>query len=389
MKILMINSVCGIRSTGRICTDIAQALEKEGHTVKIAYGRFKAPDKYENGAVTVTKDSEVLWHIGISLIFDNAGFMQRKTTKKFIDWIRNYDPDIIHLHNIHGYYLNVEVLFEYLKTCGKRIVWTLHDCWAFTGHCAYFDFVQCEKWKTECGNCALKTSYPYSFVFDNSKRNFNLKQSSFTNIPNMTLVTPSQWLADLVSQSMLKEYPVVTIHNEIDTNVFKHLESNIKVKYAIPEDKKIVLGVASIWEKRKGFDDFIKLADEVDENTVIVLVGLSKKQMHSLKSNMIGIEHTADATELAKLYSVADVFLNLTYEDNYPTTNLESIACGTPVVTYDTGGSPESAKYYGMVVAKGNIKKVADIVNNKEYLQLEKHSLQHEFIKKYMELYFG
>ena len=341
MKVLMINSVCGIRSTGRICTDIAETLKAQGHTCKIAYGRESVPQKYEKYAVRIGADTGVKIHGALSRVFDTSGFHSRRATKKFIEWVKTYDPDVIHLHNIHGYYLHIGQLFKYLKTCGKKILWTLHDCWAFTGHCSHFDFVGCEKWKTGCYKCSQKKRYPASLLCDRSKKNYKLKKNWFTGIDNLTIITPSQWLADIVKQSFLGEYSVEVVRNGIDLNVFKPTESDFRVRYGL-EDKKILLGVASTWEERKGLADFLKLAEMVDENYAIVLVGLNEKQMQGLPKNVIGITRTNSTKELAQIYTTADVFLNLTYEDNYPTVNLEAQACGTPVITYRTGGSVES-----------------------------------------------
>lgn len=356
MKVLMINSVCGIRSTGRICTDIAETLEAQGHTCKIAYGRESVPQKYEKYAVRIGADTSVKIHGALSRVFDTSGFHSRHATKKFIEWVKTYDPDVIHLHNIHGYYLHIGELFKYLKTCGKKILWTLHDCWAFTGHCSHFDFVGCEKWKTGCYKCSQKKRYPASLLCDRSKKNYSLKKKWFTGIDNVTIITPSQWLADIVKQSFLGEYTVEVVRNGIDLNVFKPTESDFRVRYGL-EDKKILLGVASTWEERKGLADFLKLAEMVDENYAIVLVGLNEKQMQGLPKNVIGITRTNSTRELAQIYTTADVFLNLTYEDNYPTVNLEAQACGTPVITYRTGGSVESVPPEN-VVDKGDLRAV-------------------------------
>jgi len=353
MKVFQINSVCGIRSTGRICTDLAETLEKHGHESKIAYGRETVPQKYQKYAVRIGNNTSVKIDALKTRLFDNAGFNSKRATKKLIRQIEEYNPDVIHLHNLHGYYLNVECLFTYLKTCGKKIVWTLHDCWSFTGHCAHFDFVGCKKWHNACERCPQKKKYPKSALMDKSKRNYSRKKELFTGIPNMTIVTPSQWLADLVKQSFLKEYDVRVIRNGIDTNVFQPTESNLREQYNL-QDKKILLGVASVWDERKGLNDFIALSHLLDKRYQIVLIGVSKSQIKLLPSNIIGIERTNDVTELAQWYTVADVFLNLTYEDNYPTVNLEAQACGIPVITYATGGSVESVTP-SMVVKQGNL----------------------------------
>ena len=386
MKVLMINSVCGIRSTGRICTDLAVALEKQGHQVKIAYGRENVPEQFQKYVVQIGNDLDVKFHGVKARLLDGAGFGSKVVTQKFIEWVKKYDPDVIHLHNLHGYYINVEVLFKYLKTCGKRIIWTLHDCWAFTGHCTYFDYVGCEKWKNGCMKCPQKKEYPTSNGLDMSKQHYVLKRKLFTCIPNMTLVTPSQWLADLVKMSYLKKYNTCVIHNGVDTTMFKPTNSDIRKKYHC-EGKKIILGVAAVWDKRKGLDTFLKLSKRLDQSYQIILVGLNQEQIQKIPKNIIGIERTDSVQELAALYSSADIFLNPTLEDNYPTTNLEAIACGTPVITYDTGGSPESAKMYGESIPQNEEKLVNVIEKTKRYLMNNIGIDCESFVKKYIELY--
>jgi putative colanic acid biosynthesis glycosyltransferase len=363
MKVLQINSVCGIRSTGRICTDIADILTENGHQCKIAYGRETVPKKYQKYAVRIGSDFNVNIHALKARLFDVSGFGSRHTTEKFIERVKAYDPDLIHLHNIHGYYINIEVLFNYLETCGKKVIWTLHDCWAFTGHCPYFTAIKCNKWKIGCFHCPQKTRYPESYLCDNSKRNWNQKMKLFTSVSNMTIVTPSNWLAGLVKDSFLNKYSVKVIYNGIDTNIFKPIISNFREKYNL-KNKKTILGVASVWDKRKGIDDFIKLSGMLDDSCIIVLVGFNKKQLKSLPCNIIGIARTNNTNELAAIYTAADMFVNPTYEDNFPTTNLEAIACGTPVITYNTGGSPEAlvSPEFGQVVEQGNIEALANAI---------------------------
>lgn len=381
MKILMINVVCGIRSTGRICTDLADALTERGHEVKIAYGREAVPEKYQKYAVRIGSDFDVKLHGVKARLFDQTGFGSAKATRKFIEWVKEYDPDVIHLHNIHGYYINIEILFDYLKTCGKRIHWTLHDCWAFTGHCSHFTYVKCDSWKTGCKNCPQKKEYPSSILFDNSKQNWIKKKELFTGIPNMTIITPSEWLAGLVKESYLKEYPVTVINNGIDTDVFQPTPSDFRQRYHL-EDKTILLGVASTWNDRKGFGDFIKLSEILDDSYKIVLVGLSDKQMKLIPQNILGITRTNSTKELAQIYTAADVFLNLTYEDNYPTVNLEAQACGTPVITYDTGGSVESVPEKN-IIQKGSL---SSVINHMKELNVHTPIKKQEMLEFYLEI---
>lgn len=364
MKVLQINSVCGVGSTGRIATDLYKVLEEQGDECVIAYGRGKAPDGIKT--IKIGTDFDNYMHVAKTRIFDKHGFGSTRATKKFIKKVEEYDPDVIHLHNIHGYYVNIEILFDYLKRSNKKVIWTLHDCWAFTGHCAYFDYIGCEKWKTICNECSEKKEYPGSLFIDNSKLNFNKKREIFTGVKNMIIVTPSQWLANLVRKSFLKEYCVKVINNGIDLDIFRPTKSDFKKLHGI-DDKKIILGVASTWEKRKGINYFIKLSSVLDDSYKIVLVGVTEKQKKELPNNIITIGRTNNVKELAQIYTAAYVFLNPTLEDNFPTTNLEALSCGTNVITFDTGGSPECLKKdCGIIVEKNSIKNVIEYLNKFE-----------------------
>ena len=352
MKVFQINSVCGVGSTGRIVCDIKQTLEANSDKCQIAYGRGYYDD---SDCIKIESDLVFKAHVFFSRITDRQGFFSTSATKRLVRSIEHFNPDIIHLHNLHGYYLDIRVLFEFLKKYGKPVVWTLHDCWAFTGHCAYFSFAKCDKWKTGCGQCPQKTAYPASFLLDDSKKSYAEKKRLFTGVKNLNIVTPSNWLNNLVKESFLGEFPVYTINNGIDLSVFNPVDSNFKEKNNL-RGKKIVLGIANIWEKRKGLDDFITLSKMLPDDFKIVLVGLTEKQIAALPSNIMGITRTSNISELVELYSVADVFVNPTMEDNFPTVNIEAIACGTPVITYNTGGSGEMLnEKCGVVVEAGDV----------------------------------
>lgn len=399
MKVLQVNSVCGYGSTGRIVVDLYHALEKQGHDCCIAYGRGTAPKGINT--IKIGNKLDFYFHALRTRLLDQHGFGSKRATRKFIECIEAYNPDIIHLHNIHGYYINIQMLFRYLKATDKPVIWTLHDCWSFTGHCAHFDQIGCEKWKEQCQSCPLKRSYPQSWGLDFSKHNYKKKRENFTGVKALALVSPSQWLAELVSDSYLRKYPISVIPNGIDRDIFKPLNKKqleetkqaLQVKYAIDFSKKVLLGVASIWTKDKGFDDFIKLAQIAAEKIQIVLVGVSKKQKDKLPLTIIGIERTENKYELAKLYACADVFLNPTYADTFPTVNMEAIACGTPVVSYNVGGNSESIlDGCGFVVEKGRYKSLlkkgleaADKVIIKE--EACKCFDRHVTYSKYLELY--
>lgn len=383
MKVLQINSVCGIGSTGRIATDIHKILIEKGHKSYIAYGRYD--DRGCDTSIRIGNKLDNYMHAAITRLFDKHGFGSKRATIEFIKKVDIIDPDIIHLHNIHGYYINIKLLFDYLKKINIPVVWTLHDCWSFTGHCSFFDYIGCDKWKDRCYNCPQKKAYPSSRLLDNSKNNFNKKKEIFTGAKNMTIVTPSKWLAELVNQSFLSEYPVKVINNGIDLEVFKPTESNFRKKYNL-ENKFMILGVASVWEQRKGYKYFIELSKSLKKDEVIVMVGLTKKQQKNLPHKIIGINRTNRVKELVEIYSAADVFVNPTLEDNFPTTNLEALACGTPVITFNTGGSVECLdNECGFVVEKRNLKELLDRIEVIKKKGKSSYSLQ--CIKKANMLY--
>ena len=383
----MINSVCGIKSTGRIATDLADMLTEQGYTVKIAYGRESVPKKYTKYAVRIGSDWDVRLNGVMARVFDNAGFGCRKATLKFIEFIKEFAPDIIHLHNLHGYYINIEVLFKFLKEYNKPVVWTLHDCWAFTGHCAYFDLYKCYKWRTECNKCPQKKEYPTSLLFDNSRENYIHKKKAFQGVNKLIVVTPSQWLANLVKESFLQNYETRVINNGIDLTLFKPTNGDFRERYNL-EDKIIVLGVASAWGARKGLLDFIELRKLLDSRYEIVLVGVSEEDKKILTEGMLGITRTDSVKELAEIYTVSDIFINLTYEDNYPTVNLEAQACGTPVLTYRTGGSVESVPEE-QVAEQGNLQDIVELIEKYEGKRALIQSFYDKNIafEKYIELY--
>lgn len=387
MKILQINSVCGYGSTGSIVVDLYNELKKRGHECYVAYGRGNAPKNIQ--AYRVGSDVDVYVHGIFSRLTDKQGFYSTNATKRFVHWMKEYDPDVIHLHNLHGYYINIKILFDVLKQMDKPVVWTLHDCWAFTGHCSHFEFIECDKWKTQCRHCPQKKEYPASFLVDNSRNNFVRKKSAFCTLKNLTIITPSQWLGNLVKESFLQKYSSRVIRNGIDLQVFHPTYKNMKQQYGL-QDKKIILGVASEWGKRKGMQDFLKLAELLDDNYHIVLIGhMMEKPMK--KNNITYISRTNNREELAAWYTEADVFFNPTYEDTFPTVNLEALACGTQVVTYDTGGSPEGIiDHAGMVFAKGDLNGVALYINSQKHVKVseEKSFLSKDrMVEKYVEIY--
>lgn len=357
MKVLQINSVYGIGSTGRIATEIYHMLEAQGHECVIAYGRNSYLPTLN--AYQIGKSVDIYKHVIKTRLTDNHGFGSKKATEDFILEIDKINPDVIHLHNIHGYFLNLEIMFNYLRECNKPIIWTLHDCWAFTGHCAYFDYVGCEKWKTQCGDCPQIKEYPKSLFIDHSDINYARKKALFSGIKNLTLNCPSDWLSEMVKQSFLKDYPCEVIKNGIDLSLFKPSNINgIREKYNI-QDKFVLLGVASVWDRRKGLDYFIELSKMLDSSYQIIVVGLTKKQQEKLPSNILGITKTNNINELVELYNTADIFVNPTLEETLGLVNVEALATGTPVITFNSGGSPECIdENCGVVVEKGNVEEL-------------------------------
>lgn len=362
-KLLQIDSCLGILSTGKITESIAKLAIAQGWECHIMHGARYVGKTIQHHYQVSSLIGEYI-HYAESLLLDRHGLGSRIATKCIIKKIKEIKPDIIQLHCLHGYYINYKYLFEYLNQTTIPVIWTFHDCWAFTGHCTYFDFVGCERWKTECYSCIQKHKYPKSILFDRSRKNYLDKKTLFNSVKNLTIVPVSYWLGNLVKQSFLNKYPIRVIQNGIDINAFSACDNYkpILKKFEIM-GKKIILGVASTWDKRKGLDDFIRLFSLLDEKYKIVLVGLSQSQLDSLPAGIIGIRRTENVKQLAQFYSLADVFVNPTYEDTFPTTNLEALACGTPVITYRTGGSVESvSEDVGKVVEKGNIEQLRNAI---------------------------
>lgn len=354
MKLLLINAVCGIRSTGRICIQIAQEYKSKGYEVKIAYGRERVPSEYTEYAVKIGNNRDVYFHALMDRLFGKRGEYSRRATKKFLKWADEFNPDVLWLHNIHDYFINIEMLFDWIKSRpDMQVKWTQHDCWAFTGGCFHFP-CSCEQWKTHCTNCEGRTSRCDVGV------SYEKKKRMFTGIKNMEIIVVSHWLEGLVKQSFLCDYPITVIHNKIDTTVFKPGNKDYFERNSIT-DKKVVLGVASAWSEKKGLGDFIKLAELLPKDYRIVLVGLTEKQIKGMPTSIHCIKKTNSKNQLAEIYNSSFVFVNPTYQDSYPTVNLEAQACGLPVITYNTGGSPETlGEDKGYVIEQGNVNALAE-----------------------------
>ena len=335
MKIVQINATCGIGSTGKICVGISQLLTAQGSENHVLCSRSNG---YELG-ISLSSRGYLRAQAIKARITGRYGFQSSSATRRMIQELDRLSPDIVHLHNIHGHDCDIERLFTYFKEKRTKLIWTFHDCWAFTAYCPYFDRVGCDQWRTGCEHCPQYRNH--SLFLDRSRELYQRKNDLFTGL-DLTVVTPSQWLADLVKESFLKDYPVTVINNGIDLSVFRPRESNFREKHGISSDKHVLLGVAFDWGVRKGLDVFLRLSETLDPNVYqIVLVGTNDTVDKQLPANIISIHRTQNQQELAELYSAADLFLIPTREDNYPTVNMESLACGTPVLTFRTGGSPE------------------------------------------------
>ena len=389
MKVVQINATCGIGSTGKICVGISQVMAAQNIENYILCSRTNG---YALG-IPCADTRYIKLQALKSRLLGNYGFNSKASARRMIAQLERIRPDIVHLHNIHGHDCDLELLFSWFRRNKTKLIWTFHDCWAFTGYCPHFTMMKCDKWKLQCGQCVQRRNY--SWFFDRSRALFEKKKALFTGL-DLTVVTPSQWLADLVKQSFLKEHPVYVVHNGIDLDVFKPTPGPFREKYGL-ENKHVVLGVSFGWGVRKGLDAFIKLAGSLPRAYQIVLVGTDPNTDKLLPPNIISIHRTQNQQELAEIYSAADVFVNPTREENYPTVNMEALACGTPVLTFQTGGSPEMLDAAcGSVVPCDDVdaleKEILRICKDKPYRQahcLEKARGfdQNNRFKEYVDLY--
>ena len=361
-SILQINTALNWSATGKIAEQISSLAKSLGWDCYTAHGaRYVLGNSVAKDISTDYRLNDYL-DAATSMIGGRHGLGSQYVTRELVKKIDAISPDIIHLHNIHGYYLNYPILFRYLAQAKSKVVWTLHDCWPMTGHCTHFDEIGCEKWKTQCYDCPLLHSGYKSLFFDRSQSNYELKKKIFTSVSDMTIVTVSEWLKEKVEDSFLKKYPVRVVRNGIDLDVFKPVPSNLRKKLQIAEGKIVILGVASAWGKGKGLDEFCELSK--NDNFQVVLIGVSDSIKKRLPDSIIAIKRTTDQKELAAYYTMADVYVNPTHCDSFPTVNLEALACGTPVVTYKTGGSPEAVDINtGIVVEKGDFRRLVDAIS--------------------------
>lgn len=386
MKIVQINTVSGVGSTGKICVQISKKLTEQGIENYILYcsGSDEYPLAIKYGDVS-TRISALA-----SRIYGNYGLNSVRVTKRLIKLLEDMNPNIIHLHNMHGHNCNIEILFDYIKKNNIKLIWTFHDCWTFTAYCPCFDMIRCDKWKIECKECIQARKF--SWFMDRSNWLFHKKKQIVSNV-DMTIITPSLWLADRVKESYLKDFTVKVVNNGIDLSVYKVYDSIFRSKYNIAIHKKIILGVAYDWIPRKGTDIFIELSSRLSlKKYQIVLVGKNENANVKDNSQIVWISQTANPYELAQIYSAADVFVNPTREDTYPTVNMEALACGTPVVTFNTGGSPEILnEKVGSVVERDDIdaleREIIRICEEKPYSREDciEHAKNFDMNARYME----
>ena len=389
--LLQINVTANWGSTGKIAEQIGLCAQAHGWKSYIAYGRMMNPSM--NELIKIGNTFDVYEHYAEARLLDNEGVASRRATRRLLQRMDEIQPDVVHLHNIHDHYLNYPILFRYLADKKIPVVWTQHDIWSLSGHCDT-NLLGCEKWKTECKECPAIGRWS----LDRSERNFKLKKELLAAIPSLTIIPVSDWLAGMIKESHLGVRSIQVIKNGIDLNVFRPLDKDVRKRFGIPTSKRIVLGVAMPWSERKGLPDFLKLYDMLETDKYqILLVGLTKAQIAELPQGIIGIERTSSALDLAEIYSASDVFVNTTYYDNYPTTNLEAMACGTPVITYKTGGSPEAVDdKTGIVVEQGDVDALADAIRLIKESPLsseacrkraEEHFEKDKCFEEYIELY--
>lgn len=384
--LLQINVTANWGSTGKIADSIGLAAINKGWESYIAYGRYCNHSKSK--LIRVGSKLDTYIHYGLQKLFDNEGLNSRSATNKLIKHIKEIKPDVVQLHNIHDHYLNYKILYEYLNQTDINVVWTFHDCWAFTGHCFHFVEADCVKWRTECGYCPFRNCYK-----DGSKSNFNLKKRLFTANKNLTIVPVSKWMESFVKESFLKDKYMKVIKNGVDLKVYKTVVCDNLHDTSIFK----VLAVSNVWHKRKGLYDVFKLREKLPVDYEIIMVGLSAEQIISLPNGIKGIERTQNVQELVALYSEADVLINPTYADTYPTVNLEALACGTPVITYKTGGSPESVDdKTGIVISQGDVDALAEAVQKMRSQPISSDACRRRAVEnfdkdkcfeKYIELY--
>ena len=383
-RILQINTVAVNGSTGRIVEGIGKCAIQRGYESVVAFGRA-CHSESSSRMIRIGNEFDVIKHALLTRLLDRQGLESRRATKKLIADIDKSLPDIIHLHNIHGNYLHYPTLFEYIKVRKIPLVWTLHDCWAMTGHCVHFTAVNCNKWKSACYQCPRLSSYPKSWFWDRSALNYECKKSSFTSVPDMHVVTVSDWLKTVVQESFLSDFPIRTIHNGIDVSSFypRETEDIIKNKYNL-NGKFVILGVATGWSRENGLYEFIELSKRLPDSFAIVLVGVDDSVKSILPKGIIGINRTDSVDELAMLYSAADIFINGSFEETFGLVTAEALACGTPVIVYDSTACAEIVNSkVGYIVPVGDLDQIIDCIYAHRHKLEDEIEQQSKFCAEY------
>lgn len=359
--LLQINVDANNGSNGSIARDIGSIALAKGWKSYIAYGRRAIPSDSE--LIRIGNNIDIGIHGVITRLFDLHGLGSIITTFFFLRKVKKIKPDIVHLHNIHGYFINYRMLFKYLVKEDIPIVWTFHDCWPFTGHCGHFVAYKCEKWKEQCGNCPATHYYPASLFLDNSTFNFKLKKKVFLSAKDIHITTVSNWLYGLVKQSFFSNYPISVVYDSVDTSTFKYTESNLREVYGL-QRKFVLLAVAANWTKAKGWNDYISLSRILPQDCVIMLLGVKDDEIKELPKEIIGVPRVEGKQKLAEYYSMADVLLNLSYQETFGMTTAEAMACGTPGISYNVTACPELlTPETGIVVNAGNLQQVLEAIS--------------------------
>ena len=362
MRIFQLNTFCGVKSTGRIALEIAKLVKADGGECLIGYGVPEISPDAKPFAYRIGNPAGRKMHAVMRKLLDAEGYGSWLATKKLIWQMKQFQPDLAHIHNLHGCYLHLSTLFNELKKANIPVIWTLHDCWAFTGHCAYFDYSGCERWKTGCYDCPQQNSYPVCIGLDGSSRNYSHKKKWFSQLENLTFVAPCEWMLKPLKASFMGHYHARVILNGVNLETFRPVTSDLRSRFGLKE-KKICLSVASDWDARKGLPYLCQAAEKMGEDYCFVVIGLEPEQIALLPSNMLGLQRTSNVEELAAWYTTADCFVNPTLEDNMPMVNLEALACGTPVAVFETGGCPEAIdEQTGIVVEQGNVDALCEAI---------------------------
>ena len=362
-RLLQINVVCNSGSTGKIAEGIGNLAMDRGWESYVAWGRWANPSK--SHSFRIDRDLDIKTHGLITRLFDGEGLGSVCATKKLLRRMEEINPSVVQIHNLHGYYVNYPLLFQYLSEKKIPTFLTLHDCWIFTGHCVHFASIGCEKWKTGCGHCPNLKSYPKSWIMDHSARNWELKKRYLSGCDNLTLIPVCDWMHGLLEESFLKDKKIVTLLNGVNLELFHPTQVNEKLlnRHGIDLHKHILLAVSNFWDKTKGLEDIFMLRQLLPKEYQMVVVG--HHDGIDFPEGILGINHTENQNELRDLYSAADMLINPTHADTFPTTNLEALACGTPVVTYDTGGCGEcvgASSDYGVLVKSNTPAEMAEAV---------------------------